>query len=180
MNNKTILLILLISPAIVLGLSSLAFSLGYGPEATKNYGTFFEESFPVHSLENLEDNPAADFSGRTWILGIYGDDFKNKEKAMYVMKQVNIALNRDIYKLDRYIFFNNLADLNALKEQFPRVIMQQELDETLREDLEKFSTDDFHKTDKLFLLDPYGRAVMYYELETIDPKKLLKDLKVLI
>ena len=76
--------------------------------------------------------------------------------------------------------FNDFTDLKALKEQFPRVILQQELDETLKEDLEKFSKDDFHKSDKLFLLDPYGRAVMYYELETIDPKKLLKDLKVLI
>ena len=69
MNNKTILLILLISPAIVLGLSTLAFTFGYGPVATKNYGTFFEKSFPVHSMENLEDNPGANFSGRTWVPG---------------------------------------------------------------------------------------------------------------
>jgi hypothetical protein len=180
MNNKTILLILLISPAIVLGLSTLAFTFGYGPVATKNYGTFFEKSFPVHSMENLEDNPGANFSGRTWVLGIYGDDFKDLEQAMYVMKQVNIALNRDIYKLDRYIFFNSFSNLDYVKEHFPRVILQKEADSSLRADLETFSKHSFFETDKIFLLDPYGRAVMYYDLKGIDPKKLLKDLKVLI
>ena len=180
MNNKTILLILLISPALVLGLSTLAFTFGYGPIATKNYGTFFENSFPVHSMENLEDNPEADFSGRTWVLGIYGDDFKDLEQAMYVMKQVNIALNRDIYKLDRYIFFNSFSDFDYVQEQFPRVILQEEIDSSLRINLETFSKDSFFETDKIFLLDPYGRAVMYYDLNGIDPKKLLKDLKVLI
>ncbi|MEK9649649.1 MAG: hypothetical protein VW146_01725 [Gammaproteobacteria bacterium] len=180
MKNKTILLILLISPVIVIGLSSLAFTFGYGPVATKNYGTFFEKSFPVHSLENLEDNPKSNFNGRTWILGIYGDGFKDLEQAMYVMKQVNIALNRDIYKLDRYIFFNSFSEFNFVQDQFPRVILQQEIDSSLRIDLETFSKDSFFETDKIFLVDPYGRAVMYYDLKSIDPKKLLKDLKVLI
>ena len=67
-----------------------------------------------------------------------------------------------------------------MKEQFPRVILQKEADSSFRADLETFSEDSFFETDKIFLLDPYGRAVMYYDLKGIDPKKLLKDLKVLI
>jgi hypothetical protein len=42
----------------------------------------------------------------------------------------------------------------------------------------KFKTD-FNVENPIFVIDPYGRAVMYLIAHT-DPKLILKDLKVLI
>ena len=41
------------------------------------------------------------------------------------------------------------------------------------------NSDQFFGSSKIFLIDPYGRAVMYFDDE-LDPKLILKDLKVLI
>ena len=38
---------------------------------------------------------------------------------------------------------------------------------------------DFNSENPIFVIDPYGRAVMYFLPDT-DPKLILKDLKVLI
>ena len=45
--------------------------------------------------------------------------------------------------------------------------------------LQKNSKMDMFQENPIFIIDPYGRAVMYFEPST-DPKKILKDLKVLI
>ena len=43
MNKKAFLLFLLLTPLIVIVSSTLAFRFGFGPEATKNNGVFFNE-----------------------------------------------------------------------------------------------------------------------------------------
>ena len=43
MNKKAFLLFLLLTPLIVIVSSTLAFRFGFGPEATKNNGIFFNE-----------------------------------------------------------------------------------------------------------------------------------------
>ena len=45
--------------------------------------------------------------------------------------------------------------------------------------LQKNSAIDMFQENPIFIIDPYGRAVMYFDPGT-DPKKILKDLKVLI
>ena len=45
--------------------------------------------------------------------------------------------------------------------------------------LQKNSAIDMFQENPIFIIDPYGRAVMYFNPGT-DPKKILKDLKVLI
>jgi hypothetical protein len=45
--------------------------------------------------------------------------------------------------------------------------------------LQRNSLLDFNIENPIFVIDPYGRAVMYFTPDT-DPKLILKDLKVLI
>ena len=41
------------------------------------------------------------------------------------------------------------------------------------------NTTDYFSTPRIFVIDPYGRAVMFFDA-SMDPKLILKDLKVLI
>ena len=81
-----------------------------------------------------------------------------------------------------------------LKDQIPPMITST-TNEIIKQltakiDSEKFTTDfinvlqknsaiDMFHENPIFIIDPYGRAVMYFDPGT-DPKKILKDLKVLI
>jgi len=49
----------------------------------------------------------------------------------------------------------------------------------LFEQLLEASDEEFFLEQKIFIIDPYGRAVMFFPV-SMDPKLILKDLKVLI
>ena len=94
------------------------------------------------------------------------------------MRQLNIALNRDINKLKRVVFSFEESHISDQLIDYPRTEIIIDPDdklffELLREDHKYFDQQ------KIFLIDPYGRAVMYFPV-SMDPKLILKDLKVLI
>ena len=57
MRSKIFLAILLLTPLLVLLISTLSFQSGYSPKYTKNNGIFFNEYFDVTKL-NLIDGEA--------------------------------------------------------------------------------------------------------------------------
>ena len=98
------------------------------------------------------------------------------------MRQLNIALNRDINKLKRVAFYSNASissDIDMLITEFPRTELVNDANGVLLSVLQKNSKIDMNIENPIFIIDPYGRAVMYFD-PNIDPKKILKDLKVLI
>ena len=109
--------------------------------------------------------------------------FRSKaDKSLYLMRQLNVALNRDIYRVKRLAFYSDVnleSDLNTIRNDYPRVDIFRDESGVLLNVLQKNSRIDLNETNPIFLIDPYGRAVMYFDQE-LDPKLILKDLKVLI
>ena len=98
------------------------------------------------------------------------------------MRQLNVALNRDIYKARRLTFFSNALIENELKDllkEYPRTENFKDENGMLLNVLQRNSSIDMNNQNPIFIIDPYGRAVMFFPPDT-DPKKILKDLKVLI
>jgi len=98
------------------------------------------------------------------------------------MRQLNIALNRDINKLKRVTFYSNKLlenDLMEILDEYPRLELIKDKNGVLLNVLQRNSKVDFNIENPIFVIDPYGRAVMYFNNDT-DPKLILKDLKVLI
>jgi hypothetical protein len=98
------------------------------------------------------------------------------------MRQLNVALNRDINKLKRVIFYSNKLlepQVSDIKNKYPRVKIIEDQNGVLLNVLQKNSKINFNIENPIFIIDPYGRAVMYFEPGS-DPKLMLKDLKVLI
>ena len=180
MNNRIFLIFLLVTPLIVIIGSTLAFNLGYSPENTKNNGAFFNSYFEVNPNTLIDENGSAiKFEDGKWVLGIYYNNDLNFENPLYVMRQLNVALNRDIFKLKRIFVQSKSTQPNSqLLEDFPRIeIFNDENDEFLDQVLK--NTTDYFSTPRIFVIDPYGRAVMFFDA-SMDPKLILKDLKVLI
>jgi hypothetical protein len=98
------------------------------------------------------------------------------------MRQLNVALNRDINKLKRVVFYSNKLledDLSIIMAQYPRQTLIEDKNGVLLNVLQKNSKTNLNEENPIFVIDPYGRAVMYFNTDT-DPKLILKDLKVLI
>ena len=51
MKNKIALIFILLTPILIVALSSIYFSMGYSPEGTKNEGVFFNEYFDVTDMD---------------------------------------------------------------------------------------------------------------------------------
>ena len=180
MNNKLLAAALLITPLAVLVFSTLSFNLGFSPQNTKNNGILFKESFDVTSLKLFSNETGKlTFDDGKWIFGTYASDSADLQKAMYLMRQLNVALNRDINKLKRVLFSppNFLTD--KILTEYPRTEVILDSKQDLYKQLKNMGGENFFDEQKMFIIDPYGRAVIFFPL-SLNPKLILKDLKVLI
>ena len=113
------------------------------------------------------------------LFGTYASEGADLEQALYLMKQLNVALNRDIYKLKRIIFTQDGALVKDQLINYPRTEVIIDSQNKLFEKLLQVGDANFFQEQKIFIVDPYGRAVMFFPV-SMNPKLILKDLKVLI
>ena len=183
MRSKIFLAVLLLTPILVVTFSTLYFLSGMSPEGTKNNGVFFKSYFDLNDFKNIEGKQdLIKFEDGKWILSVYVTNIDSSEESIYLARQLNVALNRDINKLKRVIFYSNKLlepNLKDIKLQYPRVEIIEDRNGVLLNVLQRNSSLDFNIENPIFVIDPYGRAVMYFLPDT-DPKLILKDLKVLI
>ena len=183
MRSKIFLAVLLLTPILVVTFSTLYFLSGMSPEGTKNNGVFFKSYFDLNDFKNIEGKQdLIKFEDGKWILSVYVTNIDTSEESIYLARQLNVALNRDINKLKRVIFYSNKlleSNLKDIKLQYPRVEIIEDKNGVLLNVLQRNSSLDFNIENPIFVIDPYGRAVMYFLPDT-DPKLILKDLKVLI
>ena len=98
------------------------------------------------------------------------------------MKQLNVALNRDINRVKRIIFFDAKPEeglLKSIENDFPRLEIFIDAESEFKDLLLNLSEESIISSSYIFIIDPYGRLVMYFPND-LTPKKILKDLKVLI
>ena len=183
MRSKIFLAVLLLTPILVVTFSTLYFLSGMSPDGTKNNGVFFRSYFDLNDFKNIEGKQdLIKFEDGKWILSVYVTNVDSSEESIYLARQLNVALNRDINKLKRVIFYSNKLlepNLKDIKLQYPRVEIIEDKNGVLLNVLQRNSSLDFNIENPIFVIDPYGRAVMYFLPDT-DPKLILKDLKVLI
>ena len=183
MRSKIFLAVLLLTPILVVTFSTLYFLSGMSPEGTKNNGVFFKSYFDLNDFKNIEGKQdLIKFEDGKWILSVYVTNIDSSEESIYLARQLNVGLNRDINKLKRVIFYSNKLlepNLKDIKLQYPRVEIIEDKNGVLLNVLQRNSSLDFNIENPIFVIDPYGRAVMYFLPDT-DPKLILKDLKVLI
>ena len=96
MRSKLFLAILLLTPLLVLLVSTLSFQSGYSPKYTKNNGIFFNEYFDATDLSLIDGVENLKFEDGKWLFATYASKGAELEDALYLMRQLNVALNRDI------------------------------------------------------------------------------------
>ena len=125
MKNKIFLAAILLTPILVVLFSSMYFTFGMSPDGTKNNGVFFNNYFEFNQFKNAEENrDLVEFEDGKWILSVYVTNIDKSIESIYLMRQLNVALNRDINKLKRIVFYSDNAldiKMSDLKNQYPRI-----------------------------------------------------------
>ena len=179
MRSKLFLAILLLTPLLVLLVSTLSFQSGYSPKYTKNNGIFFNEYLDATDLSLIDGVENLKFEDGKWLFATYASKGAELEDALYLMRQLNVALNRDINKLKRAVFSQDMQILEDQLTDYPRTQVIIDTKGKLYKKLLDAGNEKFFLDQKIFIIDPYGRAVMFFPV-SMDPKLILKDLKVLI
>ena len=179
MRSKLFLAILLLTPLLVLLVSTLSFQSGYSPKYTKNNGIFFNEYFDTTDLSLIDGQENLKFEDGKWLFATYAFEDAELEDALYLMRQLNVALNRDINKLKRAVVIQDMKILEDQLIDYPRTQAIIDAEGKLYKKLLDAGNESFFLEQKIFIIDPYGRAVMFFPV-SMDPKLILKDLKVLI
>ena len=179
MRSKIFLALLLLTPLLVLLVSTLSFQSGYSPKYTKNNGIFFNEYFDTTDLSLIDGQENLKFEDGKWLFATYASKGAELEDALYLMRQLNVALNRDINKLKRAVVIQDMKILEDQLIDYPRTQAIIDAEGKLYKKLLDAGNESFFLEQKIFIIDPYGRAVMFFPV-SMDPKLILKDLKVLI
>jgi hypothetical protein len=179
MRSKIFLALLLLTPLLVLLVSTLSFQSGYSPKYTKNNGIFFSEYFDATDLSLIDGQENLKFEDGKWLFATYASEDAELEDALYLMRQLNVALNRDINKLKRAVVIQDMKILEDQLIDYPRTQAIIDAEGKLYKKLLDAGNESFFLEQKIFIIDPYGRAVMFFPV-SMDPKLILKDLKVLI
>ena len=89
MKNKIALIFILLTPILIVALSSIYFSMGYSPEGTKNEGVFFNEYFDVTDMDVYKNEQTISFEDGKWIMVIthYYADIRLKKEIYQI--QIN-------------------------------------------------------------------------------------------
>ena len=130
---------------------------------TTNHGSFLADEVNIASLADNDH----------WIIlqVIDGKCDASCQDNMYMLRQINTALGKDMGRVKRYLLNNNTDKNVVYLDNYPKVIVL-DRSETLYNKLTKMD-------ERIFIADPFGKIILGYENDFI-AKGLLKDIKKLL
>ncbi len=97
------------------------------------------------------------------------------QAQIHLLKQVNIALDKDAKRVQRILIAPNAENFDALEKQYPDLIIITGSDTLTTKFAAQFNV----AKGEVYLVDPLGNLMMHYPQE-LNPKGLLTDLKKLL
>ncbi len=153
-----------------------------GELQTSNYGSFINPIVEL-SQTNFDDYSGENFNVNKhltkWSL-IYRmpkNCLQSCSDEIYLIRQVNIALGKDMNRLERVIVLNQTmlnSEVDDVVDKYPKAIVVKNNSSTFINEINKIT-----ERHVLLLTDPLGNVILGYD-EGFEGKKLLKDIKKLL
>ena len=164
---------------------ALAFLIYYGtpwrPLNHINHGVLIAPPRPLPALPVPQASAASSEAFRgTWTLVAVGDGACDADcsRALLVMRQVRLALNRDMTRVARlYITTGQCCASELSGRGDPGVLVVSATAPQVGQALTQFPTE--NRAHSVFVVDPLGNLMMSYDART-DPRGLLIDLQKLL
>jgi cytochrome oxidase Cu insertion factor (SCO1/SenC/PrrC family) len=172
---------------------AIAFWMYYGPTGWRpsgdaSKGDLIDPARPLAALAlaTAEGTPTSpDFLRGKWSMVYVGDGLCDDRcrKALYLMRQSRIALNKDMDRVQRvFLVTGRCCDRGFLAQEHPDLVVARVDDDASAALLEPFPTYGgvpLADAGRIFIVDPLGNLLMSYA-PTAPDKALLTDMKKLL
>ena len=183
-NQKYLALIILLTPLLVISLSTATFYLGYKPTSSNNNGELVIPQIETQNLNLIDaEGNVFNFSTGKWYL-VHFDDFQNKTFSLDRYKlatSLKITLPRESHRLRRVVVFKDkelFANALELKEQFPQIIFLYDKDNMFENRISsQLNNPYFSKS--MFLIDSFSNVMEEFNV-SLTFSEIFEDLKVLL
>ena len=181
--------LLFMMPAFVAWVMHNSSEEGWRPEGTTNRGMLVH---PARPLTFPADLMVADTSANNYLQGLWtllyigdGDCDDVCNNNLYKMRQVNIAQNENMKRVQRMYLVRDKAVSGMLVELLDREYPKMQVVLVPDALAEQFAADflidgvSMDAAERVYIIDPLGNLMMYYAADA-DPGGMLKDLKKLL
>ena len=183
-NQKYLALIILLTPLLVISLSTATFYLGYKPTSSNNNGELVIPQIETQNLNLIDaEGNVFNFSTGKWYL-VHFDDFQNKTFSLDRYKlatSLKITLPRESHRLRRVVVYKDkelFANALELKEQFPLIIFLYDKDNMFENRISsQLNNPYFSKS--MFLIDSFSNVMEEFNV-SLTFSEIFEDLKVLL
>ena len=183
-NQKYLALIILLTPLLVISLSTATFYLGYKPTSSNNNGELVIPQIETQNLNLIDaEGNVFNFSTGKWYL-VHFDDFQNKTFSLGRYKlatSLKITLPRESHRLRRVVVYKDkelFANALELKEQFPQIIFLYDKDNMFENRISsQLNNPYFSKS--MFLIDSFSNVMEEFNV-SLTFSEIFEDLKVLL
>jgi|TARA_A100001388_G_scaffold77865_1_gene55708 hypothetical protein len=183
-NQKYLALIILLTPLLVISLSTATFYLGYKPTSSNNNGELVIPQIETQNLNLIDaEGNVFNFSTGKWYL-VHFDDFQNKTFSLDRYKlatSLKITLPRESHRLRRVVVYKDkelFANALELKEQFPQIIFLYDKDNMFENRISsQLNNPYFSKS--MFLIDSFSNVMEEFNV-SLTFSEIFEDLKVLL
>ena len=183
-NQKYLALIILLTPLLVISLSTATFYLGYKPTSSNNNGELVIPQIETQNLNLIDaEGNVFNFSTGKWYL-VHFDDFQNKTFSLDRYKlatSLKITLPRESHRLRRVVVYKDkelFANALELKEQFPQIIFLYDKDNMFENRISsQLNNPYFSKS--MFLIDSFSYVMEEFNV-SLTFSEIFEDLKVLL
>ena len=183
-NQKYLALIILLTPLLVISLSTATFYLGYKPTSSNNNGELVIPQIETQNLNLIDaEGNVFNFSTGKWYL-VHFDDFQNKTFSLDRYKlatSLKITLPRESHRLRRVVVYKDkelFANALELKEQFPQIIFLYDKD-NLFENRISSQLNNPYFSKSMFLIDSFSNVMEEFNVN-LTFSEIFEDLKVLL
>ncbi len=183
-NQKYLALVILLTPLLVISLSTATFYLGYKPTSSNNNGELVIPQIETQNLNLIDaEGNVFNFSTGKWYL-VHFDDFQNKTFSLDRYKlatSLKITLPRESHRLRRVVVYKDkelFANALELKEQFPQIIFLYDKDNMFENRISsQLNNPYFSKS--MFLIDSFSNVMEEFNV-SLTFSEIFEDLKVLL
>ena len=183
-NQKYLALIILLTPLLVISLSTLTFYLGYKPTSSNNNGDLIIPQIDTEDLSLLDvEGKTFSFTAGKWYL-VHFDDFQNITFSLDRYKlatSLKLTLPRESHRLRRVVVYKDIELFERaadLKDLFPEVIFLYDKNNLFEKRISaQLNNPYFSKS--MFLIDSFSNVMEEFNL-SLTFNEIFEDLKVLL
>lgn len=189
-RQSFVLLALLFLAPLLVAWFVLSGGEGWRPAGTTNHGTLIQPARLMDLPGGIQDRAGKDYTKDSlrgkWTLLQVGDAGCDAvcETNLYKMRQIRLAQGEHMNRVQRLFLVRGdeiPASLNRVLSDYPDmdvVNLPAEQADHLTS-LLRMDQDEGYEEDRVYLVDPLGYLMMYYQPDA-DPKGMLMDLKKLL